>query len=158
MAELGSQTAHPLARDASVSNTEDVYMRLREMLLNGEIAPGTVLSQVRVARELGVSTTPLREAMRLLQAEGLLVAEHNRRARVASLEPEDIDAVSEIARLAKLGAVEYDQERLKAAKRLRMRASILDEEVESIALANPKSRTFTLPSAVTFTFAGLRSR
>jgi DNA-binding GntR family transcriptional regulator len=76
-----------------VSNTEDVYMRLREMLLNGEIAPGTVLSQVRVARELGVSTTPLREAMRLLQAEGLLVAEHNRRARVAPLDPKDIDAV-----------------------------------------------------------------
>jgi DNA-binding GntR family transcriptional regulator len=81
------------AHDASVSNTEDVYTRLRELLLNGEIAPGTVLSQVKVARELGVSTTPLREAMRLLQAEGLLVAEHNRRARVAPLDPKDIDAV-----------------------------------------------------------------
>lgn len=80
-------------RDASVSNTQDVYLRLREMLLNGEIVPGTVISQVTLARELGVSTTPLREAMRLLQAEGLLIAEHNRRMRVAPLDPRDIDAV-----------------------------------------------------------------
>ena len=96
MARLETQTrAAPEvpARDASVSNTEDVYTRLREMLLNGEIPPGTVLSQVKFAREMGVSTTPLREAMRLLQAEGLLIAEHNRRARVAPLDPEDIDAV-----------------------------------------------------------------
>jgi DNA-binding GntR family transcriptional regulator len=80
-------------RDANVSNTQDVYLRLREMLLNGEIVPGTVISQVTLARELGVSTTPLREAMRLLQAEGLLIAEHNRRMRVAPLDPRDIDAV-----------------------------------------------------------------
>jgi DNA-binding GntR family transcriptional regulator len=80
-------------RANGVSSTEDVYTRLREAVLNGEIAPGSVISQVKLARELGVSTTPLREAMRLLQAEGLLTAEHNRRARVAPLDPKDIDAV-----------------------------------------------------------------
>lgn len=90
MTELDSAVT---LRGPSISNTEDVYARLREVLLNGEIAPGTVLSQVKLARELGVSTTPLREAMRLLQAEGLLTAEHNRRSRVAPLDPKDIDAV-----------------------------------------------------------------
>lgn len=84
----------PLAPpDARVSNTEDVYGRLRNMLLNGEITPGTVISQVKLSREMGVSTTPLREAMRLLQAEGLLIAEHNRRSRVAPMEPVEIDGV-----------------------------------------------------------------
>jgi DNA-binding GntR family transcriptional regulator len=88
------KTDEPAApKGNGVSNTEDVYTQLREALLNGEIAPGTVLSQVKLARELGVSTTPLREAMRLLQAEGLLTAEHNRRSRVAPLDPKDIDAV-----------------------------------------------------------------
>ncbi len=86
-----TQSGAPLTRPAS--NTEDVYTRLRAMLLNGEIPPGAVLSQVKLARQLEVSTTPLREAMRLLQAEGLLVAEHNRRSRVAELDPKDIDAV-----------------------------------------------------------------
>jgi DNA-binding GntR family transcriptional regulator len=90
--QIKTQSEAP-TRDASVSNTQDVYSRLREMLLNGEIPPGTVISQVTLARELGVSTTPLREAMRLLQAEGLLIAEHNRRSRVAPLDPRDIDAV-----------------------------------------------------------------
>jgi DNA-binding GntR family transcriptional regulator len=90
MAKTDETTA---PRGNGVSNTEDVYAHLREALLNGEIPPGTVISQVKLARELGVSTTPLREAMRLLQAEGLLTAEHNRRSRVAPLDPKDIDAV-----------------------------------------------------------------
>lgn len=90
MADIDEQV---VLRGPHVSNTEDVYTRLRDLLLNGEIPPGTVISQVKLARELGVSTTPLREAMRLLQAEGLLIAEHNRRSRVAPLDPSDIDAV-----------------------------------------------------------------
>lgn len=89
-----TEAVEPLIpRGPRVSNTEEIYTRLREMLLNGEIPPGTVISQVKLARELGVSTTPLREAMRLVQAEGLLVAEHNQRSRVAPMDPEDIDAV-----------------------------------------------------------------
>jgi DNA-binding GntR family transcriptional regulator len=48
-----------------VSSTEDVYTRLREIILSGEISPNAVLSQVRLARSLGVSVTPVREAMRL---------------------------------------------------------------------------------------------
>ena len=86
-------SAAPITHSPPVSNTREVYSRLRTMLLNGEIPPGTVISQVKLAKQLGVSTTPLREAMRLVQAEGLLIAEHNQRSRVAPLDPEDIDAV-----------------------------------------------------------------
>jgi DNA-binding GntR family transcriptional regulator len=63
------------------------------MILSGEIAPGSIVSQLKLARELGVSTTPLREAMRQLQAEGLLEAELNRRPRVPSLDVNDLHAV-----------------------------------------------------------------
>ncbi|WP_051792731.1 GntR family transcriptional regulator [Amycolatopsis jejuensis] len=90
---MSDHPADDMLTTRSVSNTEDVYARLRGMLLNGEIRPGTVLSQVQLAKELAVSTTPLREAMRQLQAEGLLIAEHNRRSRVAPLEPRDIDSM-----------------------------------------------------------------
>lgn len=76
-----------------VSSTEDVYTRLREIILSGEISPNAVLSQVRLAQSLGVSVTPVREAMRLLQAEGYLTAQHNRRARVAPVDPREIDSV-----------------------------------------------------------------
>src|SRR4029077_7455826 len=60
-----------------------VYARLREAILNAELAPGLTMSQAALADQLGVSRTPLREALRLLQGEGLIEAEPNRRVRVA---------------------------------------------------------------------------
>ena len=71
-------------------NVEEVYRRVREAILEGEIAPGTVMSQVAMADDLGVSRTPLREALRMLQSEGLVEAERNRRVRVAAISPVDL--------------------------------------------------------------------
>lgn len=59
-----------------------LHARLRKMILNGTIPPGSMLSQVKLAETLGVSRIPLREALRMLQEEGLVEAEHNQRARV----------------------------------------------------------------------------
>src|SRR3954452_24811234 len=72
-------------------NVEQVYRRVREAILEGEIAPGTVMSQVALADELGISRTPLREALRMLQTEGLINAEPNRRVRVAAISPQDLE-------------------------------------------------------------------
>ena len=66
---------------------------LRELILGGALQPGVVISQVELARALGVSRTPLREAMRMLQEEGLIEAEPNRRARVTRFDPTDLDTV-----------------------------------------------------------------
>ncbi|MFF0013157.1 GntR family transcriptional regulator [Streptomyces sp. NPDC005374] len=71
----------------------DVHGRLRAMILNGELPPGSVLLQAEMARKLGVSRTPMREAFRLLQEEGLIDARPDQRARVRSVDPEDLDAV-----------------------------------------------------------------
>ena len=67
--------------------------RVRAKILSGELAPGAVVSQLQLARDLGVSTTPLREALRQLQSEGLLENELNRRPRVTALDVEDLHAV-----------------------------------------------------------------
>jgi len=72
-------------------NTEAVYERVREAILEGEIAPGATMSQVALADELGISRTPLREALRMLQSEGLVEAERNRRVRVAPVSPVDLE-------------------------------------------------------------------
>lgn len=72
-------------------NTEQVYDRVRNAILDGELAPGTVMSQVSLADELGVSRTPLREALRMLQSEGLVDGEPNRRVRVAPMTPADLE-------------------------------------------------------------------
>jgi len=56
----------------SPSIQEKAYSYLRGKILSGELAPGVVLSEVSIARELGNSRGPLREAVRRLRAEGLL--------------------------------------------------------------------------------------
>jgi DNA-binding GntR family transcriptional regulator len=68
-----------------------VYLRLREAILHGRLAPGAVVSQVQLARELGVSRTPLREAVRMLQREGLVAGVANRMVRVAPFSIQDVE-------------------------------------------------------------------
>ena len=66
--------------------TAQVHEYLRQLILDGTVPPGTVLSQVQLAQEIGVSRTPLREALRMLQEEGLVLAEYNHRVRVAGID------------------------------------------------------------------------
>ena len=71
--------------------TWTVYSSLRDSILNGALAPGQSLSQVQLASVLGVSRGPLREAVRMLQREGLVEAEINRRGRVSSFSIDDLE-------------------------------------------------------------------
>ena len=70
-----------------------VHAYLRECILDGTLIPGTKLSQVSLARQLGISRTPLREVLRMLQEEGLVEIEPNQRTRVAGLDPQELDDV-----------------------------------------------------------------
>ena len=70
---------------------EYVHARMRNAILRAELAPGDELSQVRLAQELGVSRTPLREALRMLVNEGLLEGEPNRQLRVAGYSIADME-------------------------------------------------------------------
>lgn len=70
-----------------------IYDYLRQRILDGDIPPETTISQVQLAQQLGISRTPLREALRRLQQEGLIQAEPNRRARVVGLDPADLEIV-----------------------------------------------------------------
>jgi DNA-binding GntR family transcriptional regulator len=78
-------------KDKARDMTWTVYSSVRESILNGTIAPGSFLSQVQLASNLGVSRGPLREAVRMLQREGLVEAEVNRRGRVSSFSIQDLE-------------------------------------------------------------------
>src|SRR5262245_16054725 len=67
--------------------------RLRERILNGEYAPGERLGEVELADKLGVSRTPVREALRLLAAEGLVEITTNKGARVVEYPDHDLDHI-----------------------------------------------------------------
>jgi DNA-binding GntR family transcriptional regulator len=70
-----------------------VHARLRQLILDGTLPPGSVLSQLQLSRALGVSRTPLREALRMLQEEGLIDAEPNQRPRVKGFDSTDLESV-----------------------------------------------------------------
>jgi DNA-binding GntR family transcriptional regulator len=83
---------HPQVKDKP--DVGKIHKELREQILVGRIPAGTLLSQVELAESFGVSRTPLREALRMLQEEGLIQAENNRRARVATFHLDDLEAIS----------------------------------------------------------------
>src|SRR6266536_2027429 len=93
--------ARPAARVPGIDRLELPEVRqaiprlhayLRECILDGRLPPGTKLSQVALAEQLGVSRTPLREVLRMLQEEGYVEFEPNQRMRVADLDPVELDA------------------------------------------------------------------
>jgi DNA-binding GntR family transcriptional regulator len=69
---------------------EQVAMRLRQMLVEGKIAPGAKLNERELAEVLHVSRTPLREAIKMLAAEGLVELLPNRGAIAVSLDEADV--------------------------------------------------------------------
>ena len=70
---------------------EKVYLWLREQILNGEIAQGERLNETSLGKRLGVSATPVREAMRLLNGDGLV--EYYGRRGVKVIEPSEADVL-----------------------------------------------------------------
>ena len=71
--------------------TATAVTALRERIASGVLAPGDWLREAAVAEELGLSRTPVREALRTLAAEGLVELVHHRGARVLSWSAADID-------------------------------------------------------------------
>jgi DNA-binding GntR family transcriptional regulator len=72
-------------------NVALVHERLRREILTGEIPAGAAKAQLALARDLDVGRTPLREALRMLQHEGLVISEPNRQVRVAELTADDAE-------------------------------------------------------------------
>jgi DNA-binding GntR family transcriptional regulator len=88
-----------------VSKTDLVAALIREMVITGELAAGEQLRQRDLAQRFGVSQTPVREAMRRLESEGLLVCDTHRGFTVAAPELGPVEENFQIrAALESLGA------------------------------------------------------
>lgn len=80
--------------EASVAPaSERIASDLRYRILGGEIAPGERIRQEEVADRLGASRIPVREALRMLSAEGLVELETNKGARVPRLDEREVDVL-----------------------------------------------------------------
>ena len=75
-----------------------VFNTLRQAILKGELKPGERLMEIQLADRLGVSRTPVREAIRKLELEGLVVMIPRKGAEVASITESDLQDVLEVRR------------------------------------------------------------
>jgi DNA-binding GntR family transcriptional regulator len=80
----------------SLTSAERALHALREMILGGQLAPGARLGEVELAERLGVSRTPVREALSRLAAEGIVEIQPNRGARVATWTVAELEGVFDL--------------------------------------------------------------
>lgn len=76
-----------------------VFKTLREAIVTGELKSGERLMEIRLANEMGVSRTPVREAIRKLEREGLVLMNARKGAVVAPINPRDLKEILEIRRV-----------------------------------------------------------
>ena len=100
---------------------EVVFNTLRRAILTGELAPGERLMEIHLANQFGVSRTPVREAIRMLEQEGLVTLRPARGAVVASISAESVKDVLEVRRAldvlcARLACKRISDEDLKALR------------------------------------------
>ena len=113
---MSENSAHPLSgpltRDAL---SEKVAKMLTDAIMSGRLKPGDRVAESVIARDLGISRAPVREAGRLLESAGLLISRPNRGFFVRTMESGDLDSLYELrlaiereaaARLTRQGAQE----------------------------------------------------
>lgn len=100
---------------------DEVVSRVRHMLMEGEIPPGARVPERDLCLTLGISRTPLREALKVLAAEGYVVLLPNRGARAAKLTQKDVQDLFEVCESLEAAAGELACQR------------ITDEQVQRIA-------------------------
>ena len=100
-----------------------VFNTLRQAILRGELKPGERLMEIALANRLGVSRTPVREAIRMLELEGLVNMIPRKGAQVAQITEQDLNDVLEVRLGLEELAVRFACER------------ITDEEIKELGLA-----------------------
>ncbi len=106
------------------SVVDQVYEAIRERIASGSLARGARVHQEDLAEELGVSRTPVREALRRLAAEGLVEMRTNRGARVADIDQGGMRGAYDARLVVEPGAARLAAHRRPAQPLARMRAAV----------------------------------
>ena len=120
-----------------------VFKTLRQAILTGDLKPGERLMEIHLANKLGVSRTPIREAIRKLELEGLVTMVPRRGAQVAQITEKSMSDVLEVRRaldelaveLACLRITDEEKEKLKEACAAFEKAVVIDD-IRAIAKAD----------------------
>jgi len=139
---VASTVSGPIRADSVV---DLAYERIRAMVVAGEIPPGARLGQVELAEQLGISRTPVREALRRLTGEGLAEFVPNRGFRAASPSLDDVLRRLEVRLLLEPGIARLAAARRSHPELLRLLDAIAREEQARTRIeAHDASRDFHL--------------
>ncbi len=105
-----------------VSLVESIYETLAEAIVSGQLSHGSELNSVGLAKQLDVSRTPLREALKLLERDGLVQQVGNHKARVAEFSADDIREIYEVRLQLEAAAAELAAKRITTAELTKLRA------------------------------------
>ncbi len=119
---------------------EQVAERLRARIFAHELPPGAWIDEQALALEYGISRTPLREALKVLAAEGLVVLKPRRGCYVTELSEQDIDEVFPVMAVLEGKVAELSARRVTSADFARLAA--IHEELEKHAATNNADRFF----------------
>lgn len=124
----------PKINAPSISNR--VYEILREKILNGELTPGMRLDLQSIEKQLGISRTPIKEALYQLDIDGLVEINPRSGTYVANLMPEDVAECCEVRRVLEIYAVELAVQRASDEEIKQLRA-LVQELAELTAMKDP---------------------
>ena len=126
---------------ANVQSLRDLaYEGIRDAILSGALEPGERVKERDVAAQMGVSTTPVKEALRRLEQEGLVVAQPRRGAVVSSLARIPVAEIEEIRGLLEPMAARLAADRMTEPEIERLQA-IVDEMAElTLQMREPETR------------------
>ena len=120
-----------------------VFQTLREAILRGDLKPGERLMELQLASKLGVSRTPIREAIRMLEQEGLAVTMPRKGAEVAKMTLKDMEDVLEIREAldelaVKVACDRISKEQLRALEKIKceFEESTVTGDIKRIAQAD----------------------
>ena len=99
-------------QDAFLPLRDVVFKTIRQAILTGELKPGERLMEIHLANKLGVSRTPIREAIRQLELEGLVIMVPRKGAQVASITEKSMTDVLEVRLALEKLAVELACKRI----------------------------------------------
>jgi DNA-binding GntR family transcriptional regulator len=120
--------------EAEPSMAERVAASLREAITSLDLRPGEAIVEGNVARQLGVSTTPVREALHRLAKDGLVVLNRYRGARVANMTARDVREIFQLREVLEPLAAELALPRFTDAD-----LAVMHERIEGAAHAMARS-------------------
>ena len=115
-------------QDAFLPLRDVVFKTLRQAILTGELKPGERLMEIHLANKLGVSRTPIREAIRQLEIEGLVIMVPRKGAQVASITEKSLTDVLEVRLALEKLAVELACKRISYEQKEILKEKMLEFE------------------------------